>query len=204
MSGEDDGGGSAVSKPAETTLTTTAASSVAQTSEIQNTNAVTSGANVTAPQKTEKAGKPMTTMMMSSKNPPKQSEEDMKHVAQTARKQKEEWVRTNKDRESVHRSRTRSVEAYEKLEQVSVSDPIQFLRVFVVFFVSSPSSSLFSLTTSSLQSLFFFTTHNTGWRRHVRHGLHGERTFNARNRRVEKSPHGQRKGRFSHHRDSRD
>ena len=108
MSGEDDGGGSGAAKPAETTLTTTAASSVAQTSGIQNTNAVTSGANVTAPQKTEKAGKPMTTMMMSSKNPPKQSEEDMNLVAQTARKQKEEWVRTNKDRESVHRARTRS------------------------------------------------------------------------------------------------
>lgn len=124
MSGKDDGGGSGAAKPAETTLTTTAASSVAQTSGIQNTNAVTSGANVTAPQKTEKAGKPMTTMMMSSKNPPKQSEEDMISVAQTARKQKEEWVRTNKDRESMHRSRTRSVEAYEKLEQVSVLDPI--------------------------------------------------------------------------------
>ena len=136
MSGEDDGGGSAAAKPAETTLTTTAASSVAQTSGIQNTNAVTSGANVTAPQKTEKAGKPMTTMMMSSKNPPKQSEEDMISVAQTARKQKEEWVRTNKDRESMHRSRTRSVEAYEKLEQVSVSDPIfaRLCRLLCVFF----------------------------------------------------------------------
>ena len=143
MSGEDDGGGSGAAKPAETTLTTTAASSVAQTSEIQNTTAVTSGANVTAPQKritqttpTEK-GKPMTTMMMmSSKNPPKQSEEDMKRVTQIARKQKEEWVRTNKDRESMHRSRTRSVEAYEKLEQVRekrcVLDPI-FARLCLVF-----------------------------------------------------------------------
>jgi len=142
MSGEDDGGGSGDAKPAERTLITTAASSVAQTSEIQNTTAVTSGANVTAPQKritqttpTEK-GKPMTTMMMSSKNPPKQSEEDMKRVAQIARKQKEEYVRTNKDRESVHRSRTRSVEAYEKLEQVRekrcVLDPI-FARLCLVF-----------------------------------------------------------------------
>ena len=136
MSGEDDGRGSGAAKPAETTLTTTAASSVAQTSEIQNTNAVTSGANVTAPQKTEKA-KPMTTMMMSSKNPPKQSEEDMNLVAQTARKQKDEWVRTNKDRESMHRSRTRSVEAYEKLEQVSVLDPIFALLLCILLVFSS-------------------------------------------------------------------
>ena len=143
MSGEDDGRGSGAAKPAETTLTTTAASSVAQTSEIQNTNAVTSGANVTAPQKritqttpTEK-GKPMTTMMMSSKNPPKQSEEDMNLVAQTARKQKDEWVRTNKDRESMHRSRTRSVEAYEKLEQVSVLDPIFALLLCILLVFSS-------------------------------------------------------------------
>ena len=123
MSGEDDGGGSGAAKTAETTLTTTAASSVAQTSGIQNTNAVTSGANVTAPQKTEKAGKPMTTMMMSSKNPPKQSEEDMISVAQNARKQKEEWVRTNKDRESMHRSRTRSVEAYETVSYTHLTLP---------------------------------------------------------------------------------
>ena len=58
------------------------------------------------------------TTISGKKHPPKQSEEDMKRVAEIARKRKEEWVKTNKDREFAHKSRTRSVEAYEKLEQV--------------------------------------------------------------------------------------
>ena len=103
---------------ATTTTLTTAASSVAASNTTTAPPAITSSAkNNTNAGGAKAANAPPTS---SSKHPPKQTEEDMKRVAEIAKKKKEEWVKTNKDREFAHRSRTRSVEAYEKLEQVRV------------------------------------------------------------------------------------
>ena len=95
----------------ESTVTTTA--SVARS----NAHPAIMSAKMQSPEKQQQMTTKATTIS-GKKHPPKQSEEDMKRVAEIARKRKEEWVKTNKDREFAHKSRTRSVEAYEKLEQV--------------------------------------------------------------------------------------
>ena len=95
----------------ESTATTTA--SVARS----NAHPAITSAKMQSPEKQQQMTTKATTIS-GKKHPPKQSEEDMKRVAEIARKRKEEWVKTNKDREFAHKSRTRSVEAYEKLEQV--------------------------------------------------------------------------------------
>jgi hypothetical protein len=63
---------------------------------------------------------------------PEQTEEDMDVVRNLAREMKREFMQANKDRQEVNRSRTRSVEAYEKLEQVS-----SFCSSARFYFVSS-------------------------------------------------------------------
>ena len=95
----------------ESTATTTA--SVARS----NAPPAITSTKMQSPEKQQQMTTKATTIS-GKKHPPKQSEEDMKRVAEIARKRKEEWVKTNKDREFAHKSRTRSVEAYEKLEQV--------------------------------------------------------------------------------------
>ena len=95
----------------ESTATTTA--SVARS----NAPPAITSTKMQSPEKQQQIMTKATTIS-GKKHPPKQSEEDMKRVAEIARKRKEEWVKTNKDREFAHKSRTRSVEAYEKLEQV--------------------------------------------------------------------------------------
>ena len=95
----------------ESTATTTA--SVARS----NAHPAITSAKMQSPEKQQQMTTKATTIS-GKKHPPKQSEEDMKRVAEIARKRIEEWVKTNKDREFAHKSRTRSVEAYEKLEQV--------------------------------------------------------------------------------------
>ena len=116
----------------ESTATTTA--SVARS----NAHLAITSAKMQSPEKQQQMTTKATTIS-GKKHPPKQSEEDMKRVAEIARKRKEEWVKTNKDREFAHKSRTRSVEAYEKLEQVMnilfnspLLDPILLVVVVVV------------------------------------------------------------------------
>ena len=116
----------------ESTATTTA--SVARS----NAHPAITSAKMQSPEKQQQMTTKATTIS-GKKHPPKQSEEDMKRVAEIARKRKEEWVKTNKDREFAHKSRTRSVEAYEKLEQVMnilfnspLLDPILLVVVVVV------------------------------------------------------------------------
>jgi hypothetical protein len=135
-------------KPEATTPTlTTAASSVVASNTTTAPPAITSAKN-----NTNNAGggggggakaandAPLT----SSKHPPKQTEEDMKRVAEIAKKKKEEWLKTNKDREFAHRSRTRSVEAYEKLEQVRVIlQSARFSQKSIQFFFRLRLSSRF-------------------------------------------------------------
>jgi len=130
---------------ATTTLTTAASSVVASntttappaiTSAKNNTNNAVGGGGGGA----KAANAPLT----SSKHPPKQTEEDMKRVAEIAKKKKEEWLKTNKDREFAHRSRTRSVEAYEKLEQVRVIlQSARFSQKSIQFFFRLRLSSRF-------------------------------------------------------------
>jgi|TARA_X000000368_G_scaffold418690_1_gene419438 cobalamin biosynthesis Mg chelatase CobN len=119
----------------ESTATTTA--SVARS----NAPPAITSTKMQSPEKQQQMTTKATTIS-GKKHPPKQSEEDMKRVAEIARKRKEEWVKTNKDREFAHKSRTRSVEAYEKLEQVMnilfnspLLDPILLVVVVVVVVV---------------------------------------------------------------------
>ena len=97
------------------------------------------------------------TTISGKKHPPKQSEEDMKRVAEIARKRKEEWVKTNKDREFAHKSRTRSVEAYEKLEQVMnilfnspLLDPIGSFYLLLLLLLLLFAALFFSLLCGKL------------------------------------------------------
>ena len=90
----------------ESTATTTA--SVARS----NAPPAITSTKMQSPEKQQQMTTKATTIS-GKKHPPKQSEEDMKRVAEIARKRKEEWVKTNKDRVFAHKSRTRSVEAYE-------------------------------------------------------------------------------------------
>jgi hypothetical protein len=134
-------------KPEATTTTlTTAASSVVASNTTTAPPAITSAKN-----NTNNAGggggggaKAANAPLTSSKHPPKQTEEDMKRVAEIAKKKKEEWLKTNKDREFAHRSRTRSVEAYEKLEQVRVIlQSARFSQKSIQFFFRLRLSSRF-------------------------------------------------------------
>ena len=146
-------------KPEATTTLTTAASSVAASTTTTAPPAITSSAknninNAGGGGGAKAANAPPT----SSKHPPKQTEEDMKRVAEIAKKKKEEWLKTNKDREFAHRSRTRSVEAYEKLEQVRVilqSARAVFSKVDPIFFLFVCGSRLVSFFQFEKSVLFF-------------------------------------------------
>ena len=135
----------------ESTATTTA--SVARS----NAPPAITSTKMQSPEKQQQMTTKATTIS-GKKHPPKQSEEDMKRVAEIARKRKEEWVKTNKDREFAHKSRTRSVEAYEKLEQVRVilqSARAVFSKVDPIFFLFVCGSRLVSFFQFEKSVLFF-------------------------------------------------
>ena len=145
-------------KPAATTTLTTAASSVVAS----NTTTAPPPAITSAKNNTNNAGggggaKAASAPPTSSKHPPKQTEEDMKRVAEIAKKKKEEWVKTNKDREFAHRSRTRSVEAYEKLEQVRVilQKRAPFSQKSIQFFLFVCGSRLVFSNLKRVKSVLF-------------------------------------------------
>jgi len=131
---------------AATTTLTTAASSVVASNTTTAPPAITSAKNNTNNAVGGGGGAKAANdaPLTSSKHPPKQTEEDMKRVAEIAKKKKEEWLKTNKDREFAHRSRTRSVEAYEKLEQVRVIlQSARFSQKSIQFFFRLRLSSRF-------------------------------------------------------------
>ncbi len=134
----------------ESTATTTA--SVARS----NAHPAITSAKMQSPEKQQQMTTKATTIS-GKKHPPKQSEEDMKRVAEIARKRKEEWVKTNKDREFAHKSRTRSVEAYEKLEQVMnilfnspLLDPIGSFYLLLLLLLLLFAALFFSLLCGKL------------------------------------------------------